>query len=56
MKDIQVSIQNLGSVLRQELATFKEEMGNRFEAINRRMEAQGRDIADIQERVVETEE
>lgn len=56
MKDIQVSIQNLGSVLRQDLATFKEEMGIRFEAINRRMEAQGRDIADIQERVVETEE
>lgn len=56
MKDIRESIQNLGSMLRQELATFNEEMGNRFEAIDRRMETQGRDIVDIQERVVETEE
>ncbi|XP_060776837.1 mediator of RNA polymerase II transcription subunit 1-like [Neoarius graeffei] len=56
MKDIQESIQNLGSTWRQELATFKEEMGNGFEAIDRRTEAQGRDIADMQERVVETEE
>ncbi|CAK6959305.1 hypothetical protein NFI96_004927, partial [Scomber scombrus] len=28
MKDIRESIQNLGSILRQELATFNEEMGN----------------------------
>ncbi|KAJ7991287.1 hypothetical protein DPEC_G00295770 [Dallia pectoralis] len=56
MKDTRESIQNLGSMLRQELATFKEEMGNRLETIDRRMEAQGRDIADVQERVAETEE
>ena len=56
MKDIQESIQNLGSMLRQELATFKDEIGKRFETIDTVMEAQGRDIKDLQDRVVETEE
>ena len=56
MKDIRESIQNLGSMLSLELATFKVEMNNRFEAFDRGIEAQGRDIIDIQERVVENEE
>ena len=56
MKDIRESIQNVGSMLRQELATSNKEMGNRFEAIDKGMEAQGRDMADMQERVAETEE
>lgn len=56
MKDIRESIQNLGCMLRQELATFKEEMSSWFENIKRGMEAQGRDIAEIQAHVVETKE
>lgn len=56
MKDIRESIQNIGGMVRQELATFKEEIGKQFEAIDMGMEAQGKDIKDLQDRVMETEE
>lgn len=56
MKDIRESIQNMGSMLRREFATFKEEIGKRFETVDKVMESQGRDVKDLQDRVVETEE